>query len=89
VPMASVTVPTPETCSVTFWMKMLVGMRRPVMLAGPAGTGKTQVCCAQTFIFTCIYVYMCIYMCICVYICIYMSVLDCLSVCLSTFSTEN
>lgn len=42
-PMASVTVPTPETCSVTFWMKMLVGMRRPVMLAGPAGTGKTQI----------------------------------------------
>ena len=24
-PMASVTVPTPETCSVTFWMKKLVG----------------------------------------------------------------
>lgn len=30
-PMASVTVPTPETCSVTFWMKILVNMRRPVM----------------------------------------------------------
>jgi dynein heavy chain len=42
-PMASVTVPTPETCSVTFWMKILVGMRRPVMLAGPSGTGKTQI----------------------------------------------
>ena len=42
-PMSSVTVPTPETCSVTFWMKMLVGMRRPVMLAGPSGTGKTQI----------------------------------------------
>jgi len=42
-PMASVTVPTPETCSVTFWMKMLVGMRRAVMLAGPSGTGKTQI----------------------------------------------
>jgi len=41
--MASVTVPTPETCSVTFWMKMLVGMRRPVMLCGPSGTGKTQI----------------------------------------------
>jgi dynein heavy chain len=42
-PMASVTVPTPETCSVTFWMKILVNMRRPVMLAGPSGTGKTQI----------------------------------------------
>ena len=42
-PMASVTVPTPETCSVTFWMNMLVKMRRPVMLAGPSGTGKTQI----------------------------------------------
>ena len=43
VPMATVTVPTPETCSVTYWMKILVNMRRPVMLAGPAGTGKTQI----------------------------------------------
>jgi dynein heavy chain, axonemal len=42
-PMASVTVPTPETCSVTYWMKILVGMRRSVMLAGPSGTGKTQI----------------------------------------------
>jgi len=42
-PMATVTVPTPETCSVTFWMKILVDMRRPVMLAGPSGTGKTQI----------------------------------------------
>jgi dynein heavy chain len=42
-PMAAVTVPTPETCSVTFWMKILVGMRRLVMLAGPSGTGKTQI----------------------------------------------
>lgn len=42
-PMASVTVPTTETCSVTFWMKILVNMRRPVMLAGPSGTGKTQI----------------------------------------------
>jgi dynein heavy chain, axonemal len=38
-----VTVPTPETCSVTFWMQQLVNMRRPVMMAGPAGTGKTQL----------------------------------------------
>ena len=36
-PMSTVTVPTPETCSVTFWMKILVNMRRPVMLAGPSG----------------------------------------------------
>jgi dynein heavy chain len=42
-PMASVTVPTPETCSVTYWMKILVLMRRPVMLCGPSGTGKTQI----------------------------------------------
>jgi dynein heavy chain len=42
-PMTTVTVPTPETCSVTFWMKILVDMRRPVMLAGPSGTGKTQI----------------------------------------------
>ena len=41
--MGSVTVPTPETCSVTYWMRMLVNMRRPVMLAGPSGTGKTQI----------------------------------------------
>ena len=42
-PMGDVTVPTPETCSVSFWMEKLVDMRRPVMLAGPAGTGKTQM----------------------------------------------
>jgi dynein heavy chain len=42
-PMASVTVPTQETCSVAFWLKTLVDMKRPVMLAGPAGTGKTQM----------------------------------------------
>jgi dynein heavy chain len=42
-PMGDVTVPTPETCSVTYWMKLLVNNRRPVMLAGPSGTGKTQI----------------------------------------------
>ena len=42
-PMSNVTVPTPETCSVTFWMSNLVDMRRAVMLCGPAGTGKTQM----------------------------------------------
>jgi dynein heavy chain, axonemal len=41
--MQTITVPTSETCSVTFWMKILVNMRRPVMLCGPAGTGKTQI----------------------------------------------
>ena len=42
-PMETVTVATPETCSVTYWMNILVNMRRPVMLAGPSGTGKTQI----------------------------------------------
>jgi dynein heavy chain len=41
--MQSVTVPTPDSCSVTFWMTSLVNMQRAVMLAGPAGTGKTQM----------------------------------------------
>ena len=43
IPMTQVTVPTPETCSVAYWMDLLVKMRKPVMLAGPAGTGKTQL----------------------------------------------
>lgn len=43
VSMTQVTVPTPETCSVAYWMDMLVKMRKPIMLAGPAGTGKTQL----------------------------------------------
>lgn len=42
-PMNSVTVPTAETCSVTFWMTLLLKMRRAIMLVGPAGTGKTQM----------------------------------------------
>ena len=42
-PMSQVTVPTQETCSVTYWMELFVSERRPVMLAGPAGTGKTQM----------------------------------------------
>eukprot|EP00804_Cyclotella_cryptica_P004521 CCRYP_006874-RA/>CCRYP_006874-RA protein AED:0.08 eAED:0.09 QI:0/0/0.5/1/0/0/2/139/4220 len=41
--MTQVTVPTSETCSVAYWIDMLVRMRKPVMLAGPAGTGKTQL----------------------------------------------
>lgn len=42
-PMSSVTVPTPETCSVVFWMEQLVAQRDPVMLVGYAGCGKTQL----------------------------------------------
>lgn len=42
-PMTQVTVPTPETCSVVNWMDLLVKMRKPIMLAGSAGTGKTQL----------------------------------------------
>ena len=42
-PMTQVTVPTPETCSVAYWMDLLVKLRKPIMLAGPAGTGKTQL----------------------------------------------
>ena len=41
--MTQVTVPTPETCSVAYWMDLLVKLRKPIMLAGPAGTGKTQL----------------------------------------------
>lgn len=41
--MAQVTVPTPESCSVAYWMDIMVRMRKPVMLAGAAGTGKTQI----------------------------------------------
>jgi len=40
--MAEVTVPTAETASVLFWMDMLVQRGCHVMLAGPAGTGKTE-----------------------------------------------
>ena len=46
-PMTQVTVPTPETCSVSSWMQSLVQMQRPVMLAGAAGTGKTQLVCGM------------------------------------------
>jgi len=42
-PMGQVTVPTSETCAVDFWMANMVENRRGVMLAGPAGTGKTQM----------------------------------------------
>jgi dynein heavy chain len=42
-PMTQITVPTPETCSVMNWMDLLVKRRKPIMLAGSAGTGKTQL----------------------------------------------
>eukprot|EP00947_MAST-08B_sp_MAST-8B-sp1_P001611 g1611.t1 len=42
-PMEQVTVPTPETCSVTYWMSLLVANMKPVMLVGAAGCGKTQL----------------------------------------------
>ena len=42
-PMGQVTVPTSETCAVDYWMANMVENRRGVMLAGPAGTGKTQM----------------------------------------------
>lgn len=34
-------VPTAETCRIRYFMDMLMEMRRPVMLVGNAGTGKT------------------------------------------------
>ena len=41
--MAEITVPTAETASVSFWLDLLVKKSFHVMLAGPAGTGKTQL----------------------------------------------
>ena len=41
--MAEVTVPTAETASVSYWMSLLVREGCNVMLAGPAGTGKTAL----------------------------------------------
>ncbi|RLN78111.1 hypothetical protein BBJ28_00010518 [Nothophytophthora sp. Chile5] len=43
VAMASITVSTPETASITSWMTLLVREERPFMLCGNAGTGKTQL----------------------------------------------
>jgi dynein heavy chain len=42
-PMSAITVPTTETAATSFWMDKLVDDMHPVMLAGPAGTGKTQL----------------------------------------------
>jgi dynein heavy chain len=41
--MSEVTVPTAETASVSYWLDLLVKGGCHVMLAGPAGTGKTQL----------------------------------------------
>ena len=38
-----VTVPTPETVSINYWLNMLVDRKAPVMLVGIAGCGKTQL----------------------------------------------
>jgi dynein heavy chain len=41
--MNQVTVPTPELCSISFWLNALVKREKALMLVGPAGTGKTQL----------------------------------------------
>jgi dynein heavy chain len=41
--MNEITIPTAETASVSFWLESLVKAGYHVMLAGPAGTGKTQL----------------------------------------------
>lgn len=41
--MSSIAVPTPETCSVSYWLEMLVALRHPCMLVGYAGVGKTAL----------------------------------------------
>jgi len=41
--MGSVFVPTPETASASFFLDMMVRLRKPVMFVGGAGVGKTQL----------------------------------------------
>eukprot|EP00698_Gefionella_okellyi_P005145 TRINITY_DN1471_c0_g1_i4.p1 TRINITY_DN1471_c0_g1~~TRINITY_DN1471_c0_g1_i4.p1 ORF type:complete len:2448 (+),score=753.76 TRINITY_DN1471_c0_g1_i4:538-7881(+) len=43
VPMNQVTVPTPETTSISFFMDILMNLTKPVMLVGNAGCGKTAL----------------------------------------------
>eukprot|EP00698_Gefionella_okellyi_P011837 TRINITY_DN3147_c0_g1_i1.p1 TRINITY_DN3147_c0_g1~~TRINITY_DN3147_c0_g1_i1.p1 ORF type:complete len:4003 (-),score=857.71 TRINITY_DN3147_c0_g1_i1:159-12167(-) len=43
VPMQSVTVPTPETTSISYFMDVLMNLGKPVMLVGNAGCGKTAL----------------------------------------------
>ena len=42
-PMSAVTVPTPETTALDFFMDLLIKLKRPVMCVGLAGSGKTQL----------------------------------------------
>lgn len=42
-PMGSVFVPTAETASFTYFLEMMLSLRKPIMFVGPAGTGKTQI----------------------------------------------
>jgi dynein heavy chain len=41
--MSEITIPTTETASILFWSSILVQNGVPIMLCGPAGTGKTQL----------------------------------------------
>ncbi|KAG6609263.1 dynein heavy chain [Phytophthora cinnamomi] len=41
-PINQITVPTTETASIAFWLENLISKSVPVMVCGPAGTGKTQ-----------------------------------------------
>eukprot|EP00516_Mucochytrium_quahogii_P000925 CAMPEP_0203746968 /NCGR_PEP_ID=MMETSP0098-20131031/2236_1 /ASSEMBLY_ACC=CAM_ASM_000208 /TAXON_ID=96639 /ORGANISM=" , Strain NY0313808BC1" /LENGTH=4160 /DNA_ID=CAMNT_0050635227 /DNA_START=190 /DNA_END=12669 /DNA_ORIENTATION=+ len=41
--MTNVTIPTPETAAVTFWMERMINLETPVMLVGGAGCGKTAI----------------------------------------------
>uniref|UniRef100_K3W732 AAA+ ATPase domain-containing protein n=1 Tax=Globisporangium ultimum (strain ATCC 200006 / CBS 805.95 / DAOM BR144) TaxID=431595 RepID=K3W732_GLOUD len=41
-PINQITVPTTETASIAFWLENLINKSIPIMVCGPAGTGKTQ-----------------------------------------------
>ena len=41
-PINQITVPTTETSSIAFWLEKLIRLKVPLMVCGPAGTGKTQ-----------------------------------------------
>eukprot|EP00762_Andalucia_godoyi_P002900 ANDGO_04168.mRNA.1 Dynein beta chain len=43
VPLSSVMVPTVETSCLEYFMDMLIRLRHPVLLVGPAGSGKTKL----------------------------------------------
>ena len=59
VPLQATMVPTAETTRVRFWMDMLMERRRPVMLIGNAGSGKTVLvqskACFQNIFYIIIY----------------------------------